>query len=208
MALITCPSSPSSPRLLAEINQHANGTGFRHGTFSVDFFEAVRKENHPHENSRGRSSRKCRPPHPVQRLLHPNLPQNSKTTGRSRCWERPQPNPSCCGAGSTPNRPDPSDFLGYAWKLLLQNHPHDDICGCSTDGVHEDDEGRFRQVSEDWPNPSLWNSLSPCWNKGCSPPEPTGTQSADLLRLQSQSVAGHPVASAPPSSLPIRGGKG
>jgi len=31
------------------------------------------------------------------------------------------------------------DFeLHHAWKLLLQNHPHDSICGCSIDVVHQE----------------------------------------------------------------------
>ena len=36
----------------------------------------------------------------------------------------------------------------YSWKKLLQNHPHDDICGCSVDAVHDDNEYRFREVIE------------------------------------------------------------
>jgi len=28
------------------------------------------------------------------------------------------------------------DKLDYAWKTLLQNHPHDSICGCGVDPVH------------------------------------------------------------------------
>lgn len=39
----------------------------------------------------------------------------------------------------------PSDFLLLAWKHLLQNHPHDSICGCSIDEVHRDMEYRFAQ---------------------------------------------------------------
>ncbi len=39
-------------------------------------------------------------------------------------------------------------FSSYIWKKLLQNHPHDDICGCSVDGVHEDNEYRYREVIE------------------------------------------------------------
>ncbi len=38
------------------------------------------------------------------------------------------------------------DFLRRAWKTLIQNHPHDSICGCSVTDVHEDMEYRFRQV--------------------------------------------------------------
>jgi len=37
------------------------------------------------------------------------------------------------------------DFLDLAWKYLLQNHPHDSICGCSVDQVHRDMAHRFDQ---------------------------------------------------------------
>ncbi|TCL65927.1 mannosylglycerate hydrolase [Hydrogenispora ethanolica] len=35
------------------------------------------------------------------------------------------------------------DCLTKAWKLLLQNHPHDSICGVSVDDVHADMEERL-----------------------------------------------------------------
>jgi len=38
--------------------------------------------------------------------------------------------------------------LDYAWKLLLKNHPHDSICGCSVDEVHEENVSRFKQVDQ------------------------------------------------------------
>jgi alpha-mannosidase len=37
-------------------------------------------------------------------------------------------------------------FVDWAWKLAVQNHPHDSICGCSVDQVHRDMEYRFDQV--------------------------------------------------------------
>lgn len=40
------------------------------------------------------------------------------------------------------------DFFKEAWKLLIQNHPHDSICGCSITDVHLDNEYRFRQAKE------------------------------------------------------------
>ncbi|CAN5665631.1 alpha-mannosidase [soil metagenome] len=46
----------------------------------------------------------------------------------------------------------PGAALHYAWKVLLQNHPHDSICGCSIDEVHEENMSRFAragQVAED-----------------------------------------------------------
>ncbi|GAB4312696.1 MAG: alpha-mannosidase [Promethearchaeota archaeon] len=37
----------------------------------------------------------------------------------------------------------PVDYLWLAWKWLLKNHPHDSICGCSIDEVHEEMRARF-----------------------------------------------------------------
>ena len=42
----------------------------------------------------------------------------------------------------------PQGFLDVAWKWLLQNHPHDSICGCSIDVVHEDMKYRFSQTRQ------------------------------------------------------------
>lgn len=39
-------------------------------------------------------------------------------------------------------------FLDYAWRLLLENHPHDSICGCSVDAVHREMEVRFDKVAQ------------------------------------------------------------
>jgi mannosylglycerate hydrolase len=42
----------------------------------------------------------------------------------------------------------PSGAIEYAWKELLKNHPHDSICGCSTDAVHRDMVPRFAAARE------------------------------------------------------------
>ncbi|MGE5672490.1 MAG: alpha-mannosidase, partial [Mycobacterium leprae] len=42
----------------------------------------------------------------------------------------------------------PAPFLWHAWRHLLQNHPHDDIAGCSVDAVHQSMESRFRWAEE------------------------------------------------------------
>lgn len=47
-------------------------------------------------------------------------------------------------SGNTPERA----LLWQAWKYLLQNHPHDSICGCSIDEVHQDMLPRFRWARE------------------------------------------------------------
>lgn len=40
------------------------------------------------------------------------------------------------------------DRLDYAWHLLLQNHPHDSICGCSIDPVHQRMMTRFAAAQQ------------------------------------------------------------
>ncbi|MFL2106321.1 alpha-mannosidase [Desemzia sp. FAM 23991] len=40
----------------------------------------------------------------------------------------------------------PHDQLDYAWKIYMQNHPHDSICGCSVDEVHAGMMTRFQNA--------------------------------------------------------------
>ncbi|WP_200416083.1 alpha-mannosidase [Virgibacillus salexigens] len=50
------------------------------------------------------------------------------------------------------------DLFEYGWKTLMQNHPHDSICGCSIDDVHREMVTRFektRQVAKGMINKSL-----------------------------------------------------
>ena len=42
---------------------------------------------------------------------------------------------------------DPA-FLDLAWRIALENHPHDSICGCSIDAVHDQMEARFARVAD------------------------------------------------------------
>jgi mannosylglycerate hydrolase len=42
----------------------------------------------------------------------------------------------------------PGAELNLAWKFLMQNHPHDSICGCSIDQVHSEMMPRFAQSEQ------------------------------------------------------------
>lgn len=42
----------------------------------------------------------------------------------------------------------PKSYIDLAWKHLLQNSPHDSICGCSIDQVHKDMIYRFDQTRQ------------------------------------------------------------
>jgi mannosylglycerate hydrolase len=43
---------------------------------------------------------------------------------------------------------NPSQVLRQAWRLLMECHPHDSICGCSIDQVHTEMRPRFDQVEQ------------------------------------------------------------
>jgi len=42
----------------------------------------------------------------------------------------------------------PEDYIRYAWKELMKNHPHDSICGCSVDEVHQEMVTRYNKVDQ------------------------------------------------------------
>lgn len=42
----------------------------------------------------------------------------------------------------------PKTHLEYLWKLLIKNHPHDSICGCSVDAVHRQMVDRFERIEQ------------------------------------------------------------
>ena len=42
----------------------------------------------------------------------------------------------------------PTGYLDYLWRLLIKNHPHDSICGCSVDPVHAHMMDRYERIKE------------------------------------------------------------
>ncbi len=68
---------------------------------------------------------------------------NDRTERLLERWVEPW-----CAAAQVLGMRYPLDEIGLAWKYLLRNHPHDDICGCSIDPVHEDMMQRFRWTTE------------------------------------------------------------
>ena len=53
--------------------------------------------------------------------------------------------PFCTFAAESLGVEYPASLLDIAWRHLLENHPHDSMCGCSTDQVHQDMIYRFDQ---------------------------------------------------------------
>ena len=67
-------------------------------------------------------------------------------------WAEP---PRTQGTPSSPIPHEPqseSGLIDRAWRLLLENQPHDSICGCSIDQTHDEMRPRFdqcEQIAED-----------------------------------------------------------
>ena len=59
-----------------------------------------------------------------------------------------EPFSALAASGALGGRAYPRGFVRQAWKTLLENHPHDSICGCSVDSVHRQMETRFMQVGQ------------------------------------------------------------
>ena len=71
---------------------------------------------------------------------------------------------------------DERPYLRYLWKKVLENHPHDSICGCSIDSVHQEMMTRFASV-EQLEDTLLENVISRNTLAGITP----GTRQTELL---------------------------
>ena len=171
------PVQKNIPSLLSQLNQSLEGIELHHGTIP-DFIEAIQTENKPHQTYEGDLIGNADQPilasvystriylkqqnHSAQRLL-------SRYVEPMSVWLEQ------FGFGK-----DVRPFIHQAWKLLLKNHPHDDICGCSVDGVHDDDEFRFRQI-EQIGEAVLVEQLEALVQQGFVPPQQTGDDTTDVF---------------------------
>ena len=58
---------------------------------------------------------------------------------------------------------DQRALLRLGWTYLLQNHPHDTVCGCSVDAVHREQATRFEKLAAlaDGVEAFAWATLAP-----------------------------------------------
>jgi mannosylglycerate hydrolase len=171
------PVQKEIPTLLSQLNEQLEGIELTPGTIP-EFIEAIKAENQPHQTYQGDLIGNADQPilasvystrmylkqqnHSAQQLL------SRYAEPISAGWEK-------LGWGN-----DVRPFLDQAWRLLLKNHPHDDICGCSVDAVHEDDETRFRQI-EQVGEAILVEHLETFLKQGLLPPLQTGDNTTDVF---------------------------
>ncbi len=136
---------PELPDIIEYVNDELYGVELVHGTFA-DYLERVRAEKpklkkHQGELRGGRYHILL--PGVFSSRMYMKQANEAAQTLMER-WAEPFSALNWLETGSA----YPRAFLWYAWKKLIKNHPHDDICGCSSDAVHRDDMIRYSWVQQ------------------------------------------------------------
>jgi mannosylglycerate hydrolase len=117
----------------------------------------------------------------------------------------------------------PQEFLWQSWKYLMQNHPHDSICGCSVDAVHDQMMARFawsEEIAEELTVNNLKTIVSKINTAGATPTvqylavfNPLGWTRSDVVHAnldfltpdQTSNVPDHPNAPVSPYPEEVKG---
>ncbi len=145
---------PDRPRLLAAANELLADEGMRlvHSTLP-DYLAEVRSGNPSLEEVRG-EFRSPRRNNVLPGVLSARMwikQRNRVVETLLTSWSEPfLALASAVGAASEIGLEPASvdGLLGEAWRLLLQNQPHDSVCGCSVDQVHEEMRTRYDQAEQ------------------------------------------------------------
>lgn len=139
------PEQPGLPALLQAMRDRKPDLDLTHGSLA-GFFEALREETPDPAVLEGDLIGNA--DHPILLSVY-STRMYLKQQHHAACslLERIAEPMALVSHVLTPG-PDARPALAYAWRELLRNLPHDDICGCSIDPVHEDGEARNRHVME------------------------------------------------------------
>lgn len=130
-----------------------DGVTVRMGTLP-EYIETVRQQNGIHEASAHTSSlqvlsgemRSSQYAHLLPAVLSTRMWIKQQNTATEHLLEH-EMEPLAAWAEQL-GAPYPTGLIKLAWKYLLQNHPHDSICGCSIDQVHRENAVRFAQSQQ------------------------------------------------------------
>lgn len=171
------PEQPDLPGILNDLNGRIDSLTLRHGTFS-EYVDAVRAEALPKEIVEGDLLGNA--DQPILLSVYSTRVYLKQLNHRAQSLLERVVEPMDVFASTLPVRKDTGVFLETAWKQLMENHPHDDICGCSHDGVHQDNEARFRQVT-DTADAVLVEALEAMRLSGLQPPSSTAPRHTELI---------------------------
>ena len=171
------PEQADIPDLLRDLDGTLDGLELRHGTFS-EYMDAIRAEDRPKETVEGDLLGNV--DQPILLSVYSTRVYLKQLNHRAQSLLERIVEPMDVFASTLPVRKDTGVFLDAAWKQLMENHPHDDICGCSHDGVHQDNEARFRQVT-DTAEAVLVEALEAMRLSGLVPPPSTSPRQTELI---------------------------
>lgn len=136
---------PELPDIVDYINQHWNEGELIIGSF-YDYLRLVRERCAQLKRYRG-EFRGSRYQYLLSGVLSSRMPIKQANENAQTLLER-YVEPVCALSWLTCGQPYPSGHIWYAWRTLMKNHPHDDICGCSIDQVHREDMHRYSLVEQ------------------------------------------------------------
>lgn len=171
------PEEPRLPGLLEEIRSRIPDLDLRHGTFA-DYVAAVRAENRTHEVVEGDLLGNA--DHPILSSVFSTRVYLKQQNHRAQSLLERVVEPLLAFSASRAAHADTAFAVEDAWKRLLSTHPHDDICGCSHDAVHEDDEAVFRHVHEIGES-LITEALEAMTRSGLVAPPSTEARSSDVF---------------------------
>ncbi|MGQ9581415.1 MAG: alpha-mannosidase [Armatimonadota bacterium] len=135
---------PELPQIIKYLNEHLEDTEVVHSNYE-EYAQLVLNEKPELKTFSGELHRgKYHPLWPGVFSSRMYLKQaNERTQTLLEKWTEP-----ACAMAWLTGKPYDSQLLWRAWKYLIQNHPHDSICGCSIDQVHREMMPRFAQAQQ------------------------------------------------------------
>lgn len=138
------PAQPMIPELIKYVNQHQDLCELRQTSFH-DYVEAVSQDNPDLRSYQGELHEGKR--YPILSGVFSARMYLRQANQRAQSLLTDLAEPIATWNWLEKGK-YPAGFLSYAWKTLLKNHPHDDICGCSVDAVHQDMMNRFSHTEQ------------------------------------------------------------
>jgi mannosylglycerate hydrolase len=136
------PEQPQIPALIERLNAALPDVRLRHGTL-VDFVETLKAESDARSTYSGDLLGQA--DHPILSSVWSTRIYLKQQDAEAERWLARYAEPIVAGLGGVS---ETDALLEHAWKQLLKNHAHDDICGCSVDAAHLDGETRNRRVKQ------------------------------------------------------------
>ncbi len=130
------------PQVVRELNEAFPDVAFEHGDVA-DYVTHARRSAGPLERHRG-EFRGSRYHHVLSGVLSARTYlKQANDAAQTRLEKRTEPLAALAWLHGAPY---PRATILHAWATLLENHPHDSICGCSVDAVHDAMITRFEAV--------------------------------------------------------------